>query len=231
MAEVAYAVHTRSCSYLLDEGGVCRWIISPTGMVPPEVRRCVGAQFVACLHSQHPGFLVGELLLSANALFVKLDEDSGRMMLLRTGVIEDVEFHPEYEEVSLGDTFSSEDESAPLTEPAQTLPRPASPARIGSSSDEAGPARRSPPPVVPLSPDLEDSYIDPEDLVQYDEESTVTLTMPLFRPEVQARYLAGNRGAKSNAETGPAPPAPASASDQETLRTPRRPRTRKPWPE
>lgn len=231
MAEVAYAVHTRSCSYLLDEGGVCRWIISPTGMVPVDVRRCMGAQFVACLEARHPGQLVGELVLGANALFVKLDEDTGRMMLLRTAAIEDVEFNPEHEDISMEETFGSDDELAPLTEPVETVPRaPRPPAQVTLRSDQPGPPRRSAPAPAPVAPEFEDSYLDPDELVQYDEESTVTLTMPLFRPEVQARYLAGRRN-KPGGQQGEAPPAPLSTSEQDTLRTPRRPGNRKPWPE
>ena len=62
--EMAYAVHTATCSYLLDEGGVCRWIVSQQGVVPAHVRQCIGAQFVACLDLTVEGGLAGPLFYS-----------------------------------------------------------------------------------------------------------------------------------------------------------------------
>jgi hypothetical protein len=88
MLDTLYAVHTRTCTYLLDEEGVCRWVLSPSG-APAEVS-CVGAQFVACLDFRVDGGLVGELLVGASALFVRIE--NGRAGLLRTSPIEHVEF-------------------------------------------------------------------------------------------------------------------------------------------
>jgi hypothetical protein len=79
IADVVYAVHTRTCSYLLDEDGNCVWIISPTGMLPADVRQCVGAQFVACVDTEAPGGLVGELRVGAAARVVR--DDDRRMTL------------------------------------------------------------------------------------------------------------------------------------------------------
>jgi len=87
--EMAYAVNTRTCTYLLDEDGVCRWIVSPEGVVPPHVRKCIGAQFVACLDLGVEGGLVGELRSGARALFVQNAED--HMVLLRTGEIQRID--------------------------------------------------------------------------------------------------------------------------------------------
>jgi len=92
MSDVTYAVHTAACTYLLDEEGVCRWVMSSTGTIPPDGQQCVGAQFVACLDLRVAGGLVGELLIGASILFVRVDEESGRHVLMRTGVIENVEF-------------------------------------------------------------------------------------------------------------------------------------------
>src|SRR6185503_20237000 len=92
MSDMAYAVHTRTCTYLLDDEGVCRWVLSPTGTIPPDGQRSVGAQFVACLDLRVAGGLVGELLIGASILFVRRDEESGRHVLMRTGIIENVEF-------------------------------------------------------------------------------------------------------------------------------------------
>jgi hypothetical protein len=82
---MAYAVHTRTCTYLLDDDGVCRWIVSQQGVVPGHVRQCVGAQFVACLDLSVEGGLSGELRQGARALFVRHADDN--MVLLRTGDI------------------------------------------------------------------------------------------------------------------------------------------------
>lgn len=87
--EMAYAVHTQACTYLLDEDGVCRWIVSQQGVVPAHVRQCIGAQFVACLDLSVEGGLVGELRVGARALFVRHTGDN--MVLLRTGEINHVD--------------------------------------------------------------------------------------------------------------------------------------------
>jgi len=89
MYEMAYAVHTRTCTYLLDDFGVCRWIVSPQGTVPLHVRQCIGAQFVASLDLDASGGLVGDLQPGAMALFVRHLGD--RMVLLRTGPIQHVD--------------------------------------------------------------------------------------------------------------------------------------------
>lgn len=83
--EMAYAVHTHTCTYLLDDAGVCRWIVAARGAVPSHIQRCIGAQFVACLDLAHEGGLIGELCAGARALFVGRGAD--HMLLLRTGEI------------------------------------------------------------------------------------------------------------------------------------------------
>ena len=87
--EMAYAVHTRTCTYLLDAAGVCRWIVSQQGMVPPHIQQCIGAQFVACLDLQVDGGLSGDLRVGGRALFVRHIDD--KMVLLRTGTIQHVD--------------------------------------------------------------------------------------------------------------------------------------------
>ncbi len=87
--EMAYAVHTTTCTYLLDEGGVCRWIVSQQGVVPAHVRQCIGAQFVACVDVTVEGGLVGQLLVGARALFIQ--HTGERMVMLRTGPIQQVD--------------------------------------------------------------------------------------------------------------------------------------------
>lgn len=155
MSEMLYAVHTRTCTYLLDEDGVCRSVVSQLN-APAEVS-CVGAQFVACLDLRVNGGLVGELLVGAFALFVRYE--SGRAVLLRTTPIEHVEFRrptdvfdqqtaplPDYEgqEIDIEDlaTYSSEvTRTMPLYRPeAQPPPdaRPRSPWGTGWPSGYDG---------------------------------------------------------------------------------------------
>ena len=111
--EVAYAVHTKTCTYLLDEQGVCHWIISPTGMVPADIRQCIGAQFVACLDLTQQGGLAGELLIGAAALFVKRDPTTGRSQLLRTGMIFQVETKSGAEALDLAPVSQARDTEPP----------------------------------------------------------------------------------------------------------------------
>lgn len=89
MYEMAYAVHTKTCTYLLDDWGVCRWIVSQQGAVPPHIRQCVGAQFVASLDLRAEGGLVGDMKPGSKALFVRQMDD--RMVLLRTAEIQRVD--------------------------------------------------------------------------------------------------------------------------------------------
>ncbi len=87
MSEIVYAVHTRACTYLLDEDGFCRWVLSRSGAKSDD--RCVGAQFVAALDLRSKGGLCGELRIGAQALFIRSED--GRFALIRTKPIEHVE--------------------------------------------------------------------------------------------------------------------------------------------
>lgn len=89
MADMTYAVHTGTCTYLLDDEGICLWTVAPGAAAAPGTDRCVGAQFVACLDVRAPGALVGELRVGACALFAR--REHGRFVLLRTMPIERVE--------------------------------------------------------------------------------------------------------------------------------------------
>ena len=95
---MAYAVHTRGCTYLLDDAGICHWIVSPTGVVPPHVRQCIGAQFVASLSLETPGGLAADLRPGSCALLVRHTGD--RLVLLRTGPILRVEDQREADDPS-----------------------------------------------------------------------------------------------------------------------------------
>ena len=111
MAEMTYAVHTRTCIYLLDQEGVCGWAL-PTGEAPPiGAERCIGAQFVACLDLSVEGGLVGDLRLGTSALFAR--QENGRLVLLRTQAIEHVDLKPEGDE-SIFDPITEREADGPL---------------------------------------------------------------------------------------------------------------------
>jgi hypothetical protein len=122
------ALHTATCTYLLDESGVCRSVMASRGVVPGHVRDCIGAQFVACLDLRVEGGLVGELRIGAMALFVR-HRDEGRLMLLRTGKITRVDDR----------TFFDEQEP----------PAPASMMNPESNQEQAYGRVRLPPPTAP----------------------------------------------------------------------------------
>jgi hypothetical protein len=163
MEDAKYAVHTRSCTFLLDEEGLCHFIVSRTGMVPPEIRGCVGSQFVACLHPELEGGLAGELIVGASALFAKKEAETGRMVLMRSGPIVHVELR------GVADGHSQE----PLSDTTLDLaggPPLSRPAPSGARGGDTVP----PPPSHAAS-----------DYFAAVGESTVTLTVPLYRPETE----------------------------------------------
>ena len=159
---MAYAVHTRSCTYLLDDDGICRWTLAPTGVQVPGAERYLGAQFVACLDVREIGGLVGELRNGAAALFAR--SENGRLVLLRTPAIEFVEHRAED-----GDMSAPEPEPAPATAghaslpsyapyvepPPAYAPRPTAAPPRPTAAPPAYPTRPpapSPAPFVPLAP-------------------------------------------------------------------------------
>ena len=157
---MAYAVHTRSCTYLLDDDGICRWTLAPTGVPVPGAERYLGAQFVACLDVREIGGLVGELRNGAAALFAR--SENGRLVLLRTPAIEFVEHRSDDDDPSApapapaiagpGELPSYAPEADPL--PAY-VPRPtAAPPRPALPSYPSRPAAALPvyPPRPPAAP-------------------------------------------------------------------------------
>lgn len=195
MENVAYAVHTRSCTFLLDRDGLCHWIVARHGGVPPDIRGCVGAQFVASLHPELDGLLAGELLLGAAALFVKHDPESGKLVLIRTGEIVHVEDRAAARPSSPPRPLSDDTldlSGTPFAPPppptsrgGDTIPPPA---WVPSRADDREPSY----PGFAVSHGVEieelDVSPDPESYpghaappVEAAGESTITLTLPLFR--------------------------------------------------
>ena len=91
MADFTYAVHTDVCTYLLDDAGICTWVLSPNPSASSKAMACVGAQFVSCVDPRVEGAIVGELKEGASALLVATSKETGRAQLLRTGPIRRVQ--------------------------------------------------------------------------------------------------------------------------------------------
>lgn len=201
MENVAYAVHTRTCTFLLDREGLCLWIVSRHGAVPPELRGCVGAQFVASLHAGLEGLLAGELLIGSAALLVKHDSETDKLVLMRTGTILHVEerdaAHGAETPRPLGDDTLDLAGGPPLDAPpsvgargGDTVPPPAFVRPAASLADEAEeldvqPDPDSLPDVGPLPPyqprEEPSAGHRPVGHRKAEGESTITLTLPLFR--------------------------------------------------
>lgn len=218
---------------MLDDAGMCRWILSSTGMVPTDIKQCIGAQFVACLDLTLEGGLAGELLLGSAALFVKQDA-AGRMQLLRTGMIFQVETRPDVSAMAHGagarlptggassslprsTSESAEVLDGPFEEPTEDIP-PGFEAPVEDASLSVGGASFSEPPpsrggdtIPPPKPTLKRA---PESLRELASqvldvnESTVTLTLPLYRAESQVNRGASQQRARWNHGRSAPPPAP-----------------------
>ncbi|HEY8074939.1 MAG TPA: hypothetical protein VIF62_12535 [Labilithrix sp.] len=86
--QTAYVFHAKSCALLLDDGGICRWIVMKDDDDPQaatRAQRCVGAQFVATLDPDKEGLLGQDPAVGKHVLFARTDE--GRISLVRFGPI------------------------------------------------------------------------------------------------------------------------------------------------
>lgn len=204
---------------MLDDAGICRWILSSTGMVPADIKQCIGAQFVACLDLTLEGGLAGELLLGAAALFVKQD-GAGRLQLLRTGMIFQVETRPDVSAMPRGTPLST---APPAPEPQDAEPELSTSGELLEGPFEEKTADLPPPSfadtpipsrggdtIPPPKPTLKRA---PESLRELAakvldvNESTVTLTLPLYRAESQASRGGSPPPRWHNNRSAP-PPAP-----------------------
>jgi hypothetical protein len=180
MSDMAYAVHTRTCIYLLDDEGICRWTLAPNGVPTPGADRCVGAQFVACLDLRVEGGLVGELMIGAAALFARVED--GRFVLLRTPMIEYVEFRSEGEEEPAQPEPQTSRQSYPIANP-DTDPYPEDvPLYPPPPAYVTAPSRAGSYEEIDLEAEDIEEMVDVEELVTFSE---VTLTIPLYRPDAQ----------------------------------------------
>lgn len=119
--DISYAAHTTSCTFLLDDEGICRRVV----MAPKAKRRessrtaarCVGAQYVASLDGGAAGGLVEMPRVGAAMLFARVDE-RGRVSLVRTGILTSFESRAGEDPFA---TSASVETSAPVLE-ALALP-------------------------------------------------------------------------------------------------------------
>jgi hypothetical protein len=91
--DLAYLAQSERSVLLLDGEGVCSSILPKVGTaedVSPAAARCFGAQFVASLDPEAPGFLGHEPRVGASMLFARVED--GRVALVRFGPI--VAFDP-----------------------------------------------------------------------------------------------------------------------------------------
>jgi len=84
--DLAYVAHSERCALLLDGDGICRWVVpkvdAPDAIVA-AARRCIGAQYVATLDRDTPGYMGHEPRIGTNMLFALVA--NGRVALVRFG--------------------------------------------------------------------------------------------------------------------------------------------------
>lgn len=85
---IAYAARTAACTFLLDDGGVCRSVV-PTiaSWVPAAARRCIGAQFVAAVSARAARVI--EVPRAGAAMVFATVQADGALALVRTGAVEE----------------------------------------------------------------------------------------------------------------------------------------------
>lgn len=127
--EIAYAAHTTTCTFLLDEAGICRRVVMASTKRPNEAKplaRCVGAQYVASLDARTSGGLLELPRVGASMLFARAD-DRGRISLVRTGVVSKFESRIASRRKPTQDPFAQTDgvrTSAPELPPSPRAARP-----------------------------------------------------------------------------------------------------------
>lgn len=132
--ETSYAIHTASCTFLLDSEGICRRVVvNPSSMrnvqskieeVNRLAARCVGAQYLASLDPMTSGMLAEMPRVGAAMLFAQVDA-RGRVSLVRTGPVTQFAMHRnEHPFQETDDPLSASVEtSAPPIPPSSAPPR------------------------------------------------------------------------------------------------------------
>ncbi len=87
--DLAYVAHSERCALLLDREGICRWVVpkvDPADASVASAKRCIGAQYVATLDRDAPGYMGHEPRVGTNMLFATVT--NGRVSLLRFGPLQ-----------------------------------------------------------------------------------------------------------------------------------------------
>lgn len=108
---IAYVAHAVHAALLLDEDGICRWVVPQASLAPaPEslraANRAVGAQFVASLDPLIEGFLHHQPRVGAALLFSAMRD--GRAALVRFGPL------TQFDEVPTPTTVTNDAEAVAL---------------------------------------------------------------------------------------------------------------------
>ena len=128
LTDFSYAAHAGSNTFLLDDDGICRRILSRgknRASTNKSTQRCLGAQYVASLDFSSETGLVERPKEGCPLLFARVDE-AGRVSLVRTAPLERFEEirQPEREpETNEHPSFESldPDELPPITLRAESL--------------------------------------------------------------------------------------------------------------
>ena len=128
LTDFSYAAHAGSNTFLLDDDGICRRILSRgknRASTNKSTQRCLGAQYVASLDFSSETGLVERPKEGCPLLFARVDE-AGRVSLVRTAPLERFEEikHPEREpEINEHPSFESidPDELPPITLRAEAI--------------------------------------------------------------------------------------------------------------
>jgi hypothetical protein len=218
---IAYAAHTPSCTFLLDDEGFCRKIVM-TGArrESRNARRCVNAQYVASLDLREAGGLVEMPTPGAPMLFARVDEN-GRVALVRTGPV--VRFETMREQVRV-DAIDDDDNTPrmdPFTKSASV--ETSVPHAIIEDLARREASRRSL--ALVLDPPSSDSALTgdaPASDPDYSDESIRTRKMQSITPEEAVRLLA------LHGRPAQAPPPPARRPSAPDARRPSAPDARRP---
>ena len=217
---IAYAAHTPSCTFLLDDEGFCRKIVM-TGArrESRNARRCVNAQYVASLDLREAGGLVEMPTPGAPMLFARVDEN-GRVALVRTGPV--VRFETMREQMRV-DAIDDNDDTPRMDPFAKSASVETSvPHAIIEDLARREASRRSL--ALVLDPPSSDSAVTtdaPASDPDYSDESIRTRKMQSITPEEAVRLLA------LHGRPAQAPPPPARRPSSPEAKRPSTPDARR----
>lgn len=229
MAEflIAYAAHTPSCSFLLDEEGFCRKIVLKNPRRDSRnARRCVNAQYVASLDLREAGGLVEMPRPGASMLFARIDE-RGRVALVRTGPVLRFETIREPMRVDPDDDDTARLDPFVTSQSVET----SVPAAIIEDLAKREASRRSLALVLdpPSAPSVEEPAATTQPDPDYSDESIRTRKMQSITPEEAMRLLALH-GRDAPVKPPPPPPSARRAPPADARSSRPDPRSSRPEP-